>query len=186
MDIEHLKKSSLYIGSVSNASILNSLGNAPKRGELAYCEKESQMYIYDNGWQPHNVEKANQTIMEMNLYDLNKSIIEQLGAISYEDIDEKIYKVINNYFIERKDYNYFMLLGKEISYFTVFHRTNRKNPEFKNLGEGVFECLKNVGDIYSVEENDSNAIEIWVNTDVIGMTVLYLFPYDTGVCTIGG
>lgn len=40
MDLNLIKKSSLYIGSVSNASILNSLGNVPKRGELAYCEKE--------------------------------------------------------------------------------------------------------------------------------------------------
>lgn len=124
--------------------------------------------------------------MEVSLYDLNKQIIEQLGAIKLEDVDEKIYKVINKYFIERKDCNFFMLLGKEISYFTLFQRTNAKNPEFKNLAEGVFECLKNVGDIYSVEENDNNAIEIWVYTDVIGLTMLYLFPYDEGVCSIGG
>lgn len=110
-----------------------------------------------------------------------------------ENLDKKI-ELINEF--QHKEKNvFYMLYGKEISYFTIF-AYNSMTPELENLGIGVIECLKNVGKIYSIEkitppqEDAETAIEIWVeaknseNENII--TCLYLFPYDRAIVSIGG
>ena len=185
MDFEKIiKQSPLYAGEVSNASILNMLGNKPKRGEIIYCEKENEYYIFNDKWEPY---KGTSGKIELSVYDLNKQIIEQLGPIPRERMKQDVYSIINDFYNTKKDKNFFMLLGKEISYYTIFHKIF-KDAEYINLAEGVMECLENVGKIYSVEiTEDQQAVEIWIKeSGYIGMTVLYLFPYDEGICTIGG
>lgn len=179
-----IKQSPLYGGTISSASVLNVLGNKPKKGEIFYCEAEEQYYIFNDKWMPY--EQKSEEKLELNLYNLNKQIIEQLGPINTEEQREKIYNILNSFHIEKSDNNFFLLFGKEISYFTLF-QTVAKDAECANLAEGVIECLENVGELYSVETTkEEDAVEIWVKEPYIGLTVLYLFPYDQGVCTIGG
>jgi hypothetical protein len=78
-----------------------------------------------------------------------------------------------------------MLYGKEIGYFTLFHIEDNDENDFTNLGQGVISCLSDIGEIYSIE-NIEQSIEIWIKNKSDAITVLYLFPYDLGVCTIGG
>lgn len=76
--------------------------------------------------------------------------------------------------------DYYLLYGKEISYFTLFER---KENEGLSLGEAVLECLKTFEKVYSYEfKEEEKVIEIWVhNKDNNLATILYLFDYKDGV-----
>jgi hypothetical protein len=76
-----------------------------------------------------------------------------------------------------------MLLGKEISYYTIFHR----NPDMvETLGEAALECLNNIGMIKAIDvTEDLTAIECWVvPVDGDEPTCLYMFTYDIGVVEV--
>lgn len=152
-----------------------------KKGELAYCEKEDNFYLFD-GKEWIDFSTVPNPSFKMNMYELNKMIIEQLQPLTPEEKTEK-YKVINKW---QKDNRcgYIMMLGKEIGYYTIFRVSNIH--ELPNLGEGILQCLDNIGKVYSIEINDQNAIEIWVKPNLHDdVTVLYVFPYDQGIVTIG-
>ena len=118
----------------------------------------------------------------IELYELNRSIIEQQGALDEAPINEK-YNLIN-LFAEETMNNYYMLYGREINYFTVFAR--HQNWELEYLALAVYECLANIGEVYSIELTaEKDAIEIWVkdiHQDLL--TCMYLFPYDGGIVRI--
>jgi hypothetical protein len=83
--------------------------------------------------------------------------------------------LINNYV---KFDKFFMLLGKEIGYYTVFMREPIAN---ETIGEAVIDCLNSIGTIKSIDKLENNdAIEIWVVKEN-EPTVLYFFPYNEGV-----
>ena len=76
-----------------------------------------------------------------------------------------------------------MLYAKDISYFTIFHI--EKYGEFMNLGDGAVECLRNVGDVKSIDYTEAkDAIEIWIQQENNEPICAYLFPYDSGIVTI--
>jgi hypothetical protein len=76
---------------------------------------------------------------------------------------------------------YFMLYGKEISYFTVF-----KIIEPQYLGEDVLSCCLNVGPVKVMDLTEAgDAVEIWVQPENDEPTCLYLFPYDSGIVQVG-
>lgn len=113
--------------------------------------------------------------IKANLYDLNKNFISQWPIIikldTLKEIIKKFYSETNN--------SFYMLYGKEISYFTLFNIIENET-EFASLSDAVITCLTEVFDgIVSYEEAEG-AIEIWVK-DADEATVLYLFPYDQGI-----
>ena len=64
---------------VSNLDILKALPNH-QQGEIAFVEDQNSTYIYMNdeqGWVPFKA-KTNTDGLQMNLYELNKSIVSQL------------------------------------------------------------------------------------------------------------
>lgn len=117
----------------------------------------------------------------MNLYSLNKQLVVQLPDI--EEFKESI--ALFNEFARTKNNKYYMLLGKEISYYTVFERSLGLT---ESIGEATIDCLKNIGpSIKSIQKNeDEESIECWIipkaSKDPI---VLYFFPYDYGMCPVG-
>ena len=71
---------------------------------------------------------------------------------------------------------YYMMYGKEISYFTVFEIIG-----LNEFGQDIIDCCTNVGVIKAMDLTESgDAVEIWVETEE-GPTCLYLFPYDQGI-----
>ena len=125
---------------------------------------------------PEEETKANGTL-QMNLYDLNKQIISQMAILSEEDlVDSKT--LIRDYLREQNNY-FYMLLCKELSYYTILHAVRGAN-ELPAAADEVIACIQNVGDIKSIDRNNDNAIEIWVQREDEAV-VMYLFPYDTGV-----
>ena len=79
-------------------------------------------------------------------------------------------------------YYVYMLLCRELNYYTVFQRQfNAATHE--NFGDVVIECLENLGDIKSIELTETkDAIEAWiVDPNEHEAYVVYLFNYDQGV-----
>ena len=164
---------------VQNFSILSALQNH-QEGEVAYCQDEQQYYIFKDG-QWIKVE-ANMTSdgLQLNLYDLNKQIMEQLPDFDEEQI--KDFKAALEIWKSPKADKYYMLYGKEISDFTLLVEDIDEDDNL--LSDSVVECLES---FEAIKEYDmsGDAVEIWVKTED-GVTVLYLFGYDAGVVAYHG
>ena len=110
-----------------------------------------------------------------NLYDLNKSAMQNEKALSSSALRNKLDE-IKNYFFKK---GYFMLLCHERRDYTVFNIT-----ELNKIGiakKDLKECLINRGEILSIDRTeDGVAYEIWMRIDE-EIFVYYLFPYDMGV-----
>ena len=150
----------------------------PQDGEIVINTVDDGYYIYKDGnWMKINVENSG---LNLSLYDLNKQIIAQLPILSDEELSNK--KTVINQLHEKFNNEYYMLYGKEISYFTLFKIANSKF-----FGDEVIECLNNVGDVKCIDMTEpGDAIEIWIQSDMQEVTCLYLFPYDTGLVVVGG
>lgn len=168
---------------MSNTTIkkidLSQIRYEPKEGEVAYNIQESNKgyFIYHDGsWMKLNTENSG---LNLGLYDLNKQIIDQLPILSEKELSDK--KVVINQLHEKFNNEYYMLYGKEMSYFTLF-KLNKNTVQF---GNEVIDCLKNVGFIKSIDMTETeDAIEIWVQPETIESTCLYLFPYDSGLVEV--
>ena len=116
--------------------------------------------------------------LNMNLYDLNKAAVTQLP--NYNEADKQAAKeLINTYDDFSIVTRYYMLLCRELNYYTVFQR-QFTGPE--NFGDVVIECLENLGNIKSIEvTKDKTAIEAWIVNSDNEAHVVYLFNYDQGV-----
>ena len=107
----------------------------------------------------------------MSLYDLNKYIISQLPKL--EDLTAAIDLI--NEFDKCVDSEYYMLLCRDISYYTIFNHFINNDNEFSNLGEAVLTCAQEIGELVSVELTaDKGAIEIWAKTNEDSLC-MYLF-----------
>ena len=142
-------------------------------------EGKGQYYIYQNGWEPIEI---NANKLQMTQYEINKQIISQLPDL--KDFTQAMTHInqLKNLTANR----FYMMYGKEISYFTLFNIINHAG-EFSSLGEAVIKCLHNVGAIKAIDPTEDNmAIEIWIIPfEENEATCLYLFPYDTGLVEVG-
>ncbi len=121
--------------------------------------------------------------ISMSLYDINKAAMQGEQAYTKKDC-KKAVKLINAFYEKFKS-PLFMLLGKDLGYYTILEHAVSDDPK-DSLGHKVFECLENVGVIYSVEEIlDNPAIEIWVKIED-EFYCLYLFDYQAGRVYFGG
>lgn len=151
----------------------------PQDGEIVINTVDDGYYIYKDGnWMKINVENSG---LNLGLYDLNKQIIAQLPMLSDEELSNK--KTVINQLHEKFNNEYYMLYGKELSYFTLF---KLKDPS--RFGDEVIECLGYLdGDVKCIDMTEpEDAIEIWVHEGTKDPTCLYLFPYDTGLVVVGG
>ena len=101
-----------------------------------------------------------------------------------EEEIKKAEERINDWRKDNKYSKFFMLLCRDLNYYTIFSTTQYLNQERVSLGKGVIECLNNIGHIYNIDDTEEESIEIWAKVDG-DFVVLYLFPYDNGVVEIG-
>lgn len=145
----------------------------PDEGEIIQTPEDKFMVWHDDVWQEIKMEGGG---INMGLYDMNKQIISQMPYM--ENFDKAMDDIWTLY--ETYHNKYFMLYGKEISYFTVF-----KIIEPQYLGEDVLDCCLNVGPVKAMDLTEAgDAVEIWVEIED-GPTCLYLFPYDSGIVQVG-
>ena len=151
-------------------------------GECVYCEEDKKVYCWSeyDGWGPVNFENKG---VSMNLYDLNKSIVNQLTPMTNQDIQKKI-----ELFEELKTTSmnlHYMLLCKDYNYYTIFEDDAMLN--MPNFGVAVSEIITNLGKVISIDFTESkDAIEIWIIPEgEESAFAFYLFPYDAGVVYYG-
>ena len=80
---------------------------------------------------------------QLTLYDLNKQMVAQLAPIDMtdEEVSKRYTKAFNEFSKNIKN-KYYMLLCRELNYFTLFHKSS-KNSE--TMGDIVQEILGNYG-----------------------------------------
>lgn len=129
--------------------------------------------------------------IQMTAYDINKQVIGQLPSLTDEELEDK--KSVIASFVNDTNNEYYMLLCREMNYFTLCHRVPDMNPspadnvrqysewpnELITIEDLVIECAKVLGEIKSIDQVDG-AIEIWV-TSPFDTSAMYFFPYDGGV-----
>lgn len=146
----------------------------PEDGEIIQNLEGDYLIWKDGAWNKINYEGSD---INLSLYDINKQIISQLPPL--EDIDAAC-KAVNNLYEKTKN-EFYMLYGKEISYFTLF-RMDKPEWFFEELSL----CLHSIGVIKAMDlTEDESAVEIWVVDDNNEATCLYLFPYDDGLVKVG-
>ena len=151
-------------------------------GECIYCEEDGKIYSWqeNDGW--GQIEFENKGI-SMNLYDLNKSIMNQLEPMSNTDIAKKI-ELFEGLRLKHMNIHY-MLLCKDYNYYTIFEADSMTT--IPNFGAAVCEIVSNLGKVISIEFTEAeDAIEFWIVPEGEEEAfVFYLFPYDTGVVYYG-
>lgn len=152
----------------------------PYHGQTVWCSDEDKVYRYDaiEGWQ--HVPDEQETQLAMNMYDINKQIIGQMPKLTKDKLLEK--KVLVRNFILKTKNKYYMLLCRDINYYTLFALDEYKNTDELLENIMINECIAgSLGDIKSIEPTeDGGAIEIWY-TAHDDSYVMYFFPYDAGV-----
>lgn len=152
-------------------------------GYTVFLEDIKETITYQNGeWVAQEIGETTSASGEvsMSLYEMNRQLINQLPDYNEEAWNGA--KEILKEYLEKHNHSYYMLYGRELSYFTVFHKED--SAEFANLFNALKTCLDSVGSVRSFDFDGETAIEIWVKPDVASaVTCLYLFPYDDGVVT---
>ena len=152
----------------------------PVEGQKAFSPQTKKLYCFTNGeWK---VLEGNVNL-GMTIYDLNKQVISQMGILEGAAREEAHLHITD--MATRSNNTYFMLLCRDINYYTLF-KLNKDNNGLCNIANEVFECVEDIGAIKSVESVEGDAIEIWVHPVDEDPIVMYLFPYDAGVieCTL--
>lgn len=151
----------------------------PYNGQTVYNEADKKVYRWDaiEGWQSADMESN----VTMNAYDLNKQIIGQLKGLSDEDFEEK--KNLIRKFCNDTNNEYYMLLCRDINYYTLFKMDLKLADE--PINEVLIECAQGIGEIKAIDlTEDNGAIEFWM-TYQDETYVAYFFPYDAGVVICG-
>lgn len=156
---------------VKDINILNSL-QIHEEKEFALVEDEQKVYQYlDGEWQEY---KSDQNL-GVTLYEINQMAVQQLEPLTEEQVEEakKYFRSLTQKFESK----YFMLLCRDLNYYTVFVMENENTPNFE---DEVTECLRTLGEIKSVEIYDE-LIECWITDAENVAHVAYLFDYSKGV-----
>ena len=156
------------------------------KGEIIHLTDDEKYVMYDG---EKFIDVPDKVQMEgnglsMSLYELNKNIVSQLPVKAYYsdqgDERKKIDAFANK--IGRTSY---MLLCKDISYYTIFTYEGSKIAHYETLGWAVLDCLLNVGQLVCADETpDGNAVEIWVRTEDDNIC-MYLFNCSELMVTYG-
>ena len=150
-------------------------------GEMVLCKDTNEIYIWDedHGWSLIAVDGKG---FEMNLYDLNKNVINQLDPLTPGEITMKM-SLFKDYY-DKADNLYHMLLCRDFNYYTIFNYNSMPNtPDFSSM---ICTIITELGEVYSIELLEDGAMEIWIRpTGEESPYAFYLFPYDAGVVYYG-
>lgn len=157
---------------VSSLKILNSLPLS-EDNEEAYVTDEQKIYSRQDGqWVPKALPQGK---MNISVYDMNKQLISQLGVID----DKAALNLVRKYKNETEG-KYYMLVCRDLNYYTLF--AIGESEDHLRIEREVVDCLHDLGEIKSVEKiEETNAIEVWVQSEGEEPLVAYFFNYDKGV-----
>lgn len=150
------------------------------KNEIVYLIDEKKFLFWTGEeWSEY---KANGGL-NLNLYEFNKTLVSQIPVL--EDFTEAV-EIIQNILCGHEN-EHFMLLCKDISYYTVFYKTEEIFCNFETFGKAVITCAEDIGKIVSVDYiEDQNAVEIWVRTEQNENLCMYLFNCESMFVSFGG
>jgi hypothetical protein len=161
---------------VDNINILNALKNHDE-GELALVLDEQKMYQYHDGWQPYTPENRQ---LGLSIYEVNQQVVSQLPNLDADAIQNGI-NIINQY---TQANSYYMLLCRDINYYTLFETGWDESDE--TVGEAVIDCFNYLqAELKAIDLTDGGeAVEIWftiIEDQTPVAMCAYFFNYDEGV-----
>lgn len=151
--------------------------NRFQKGEIAHLTEEDSYLMYDGEqWLEIGSDlNVNNEGAQMTLYDLNKMFFAQLSPKETEDELKECFGTFDKYHDLVKSDRY-MLLCKDISYYTIFEIGDAPVIDFDGFGSGIVGCLHAVGKILSVEILEAeNVVEIWMRLEDDQNVCMYLF-----------
>ena len=98
-----------------------------------------------------------------------------MNVLITEEQIEKSKRLIYNFLQGYKHTQYFMLLLKELSYYTLFVSNNSSD---ESMSDVIIECLSNLGSIIDINNESEGAIEVWIKDNNEEAHIGYFFPYD--------
>lgn len=164
----------------------NTLNNF-RKGEIIYLTDEEKFVMYDGEKFVDVPEKVTMDGegLSMSLYELNKTIVAQLPIKETNADLSDVRNAIDEYG-KNSGAKSFMLLCKDISYYTIFQHDAPKTCDFGTLGYAVTECAQDVGKIICGDiVPDGAAVEIWVRTSEDENLCMYLFNCEGLIVTYG-
>lgn len=156
-------------------------------GEIVYLTNDDKFVMFDGEKFVDIPDKAKASGegLSMSLYELNKTIIAQLPVKETNADMSDVRNTIDDF---RKSIgaSAFMLLCKDISYYTIFQNDEPKMCDFETLGYAVTECAQDIGKIICADiVPDGAAVEIWVRTPEDDNLCMYLFNCTNLIVTYG-
>ena len=135
--------------------------------------------------------KVNSNV-QLTMYDINKQLINQMEPLTEDERAGHFYTTLLP-FLDETNNSYYMLLCRDINYYTLFHRTG--GAEDESFDKVLEEILDNYGTwiTYSwANEQTKDAIEYWVKITMPGgdedkfedLYCFLLFPYDAGLVEV--
>lgn len=135
--------------------------------------------------------KGNLAPMNMSMYDLNKQMVSQMPPMSEETELQYINEILTPFITDTNNKNY-MLLCRELNYFTLFHKDGNNTTSF---ADGIKEILSERGTLITAcwaDEEKKDCIEYWMkinipienNPDFEEVYCFMLFPYDKGTVEV--
>ena len=104
--------------------------NRLNKNEIVYVIDEDKFLFWTGDeWSEYKTNGG----LNLNLYEFNKTLIAQIPIL--EDFTEAI-KMIQNILLGYEN-EHFMLLCKDISYYTIFYKTEETLCHFKSFGEDI-------------------------------------------------
>ena len=131
------------------------------------------------------IPKQNAEIAMGNLYDMNKQLMMNAPALTAEQTIEKE-PALQEWFREHFRKQYFMLLCKEQSDYTIFNLDKTSSWHIPQPGcveaaaADVIDCMLNRGQLLAIELQEDGVWELWIRNDE-GCFAYYLFPYGDAV-----
>ena len=115
---------------------------------------------------------------KVSLYEMNQMLVSQMPAYDAEQM-ERADDIIYDWTYNGNKANYYMLLCKELSYYTVFHSEDNCLIANDFITE-LWDVLQGMT-IRDVSVDTNGVIAIWIDWDDGMPHCFYLFPYDKGV-----
>ena len=182
---EGLSKLSGYRGEIRSKTSIRNLPDV-REGEIFWCEMDECGYIVskvDNGRVEIKALDENASVSTaITVYEFNRSLVEREPLFHWDTgkVNE-LKENLKKWFEETtKSNEYFLMYGREIHYITLFHHNKNRSIDV----DAVLSTIAEAGELISIDfdtEKDQKVIEIWMRTKEFKATMLYLFPYDTGL-----
>ena len=130
--------------------------------------KRPDTFVVDENGKPVSINSP-----QMQLYDLNKMAYENMKPMNNADFINDV-TGIGLWFSSNKDFRYFLMLGWEDRYFTIF---DIENSNFNAAREALINCITTLGTPLDVDYNHKyNNYDIWIKQHDGKPHMYKLFP----------